>query len=544
MRQPLSMQRAATYAVVAVSLIVLLVQVAMLVRGAWVIGIGWDEHDLVQLDWVQPFYATRNPIGYGVYGYSTQYLGHALNVLFGQEQWLRSYDVSARAYAIRHEGTAFLGILGLVVAGYAAWTITRTAWVALLAAAILAALPVWSGHAMMNPKDIPVALGYTMVSVGMVAMTTASWSGTSRWRLLSVVILIAVGTFIAAGSRPPMAVPLLLTFLLYAALEFLSRGSWRIALRTSAVALLGITCGTVLILAANSYLLDDLSLELLQAIVGGAKAYPWIGAIRLNGQLVTSTSLPRDYWALVIFLSVPLIIFAFFAIGVALTIMEWLSTMSARGARISKLGAALTILLAQAILLPTVATVLDLVDYDSQRHHLYVFPALAILASIGIWWARTTWLSAPRDGTGTRSLTARSVAWTVVVCLALIVPTVEAYRLFPYTYVYMNPVASLSGVNGRWETDYWGLAMRDAQRMLPAGTSFSMDRASPSTFEVYAPEQGTGTVIPALQPGEDLRVAVPRGDWRVPPNCRVVGRITRPLRGEALDLAMILACTN
>jgi hypothetical protein len=529
---------------VVVASVVLALQFLMLFYGAWITGVGYDETYHIRLDWLQPYYAARDPLWFGIYGYSSQYLGHLLNVAFGTEQWLTLYDESPRGYAIRHEATALLGLIAIAAVALQAWMITRAAWVAVVGAAFLAAIPVWGGHAMMNPKDVPVAVGYTLVSAGMVSLTMIRWKKWSSFQLLLPMFVIAVGFFIVVGCRFGMMVPLLVTYLFFAALQFLIRGSFRSSLSVSLAGLVGIFGGMIMIVFANDYLIDNMSLELVRSMVFGSGAYPWQGTVRFDGSIYSGADLPREYWVIVLFLSTPLVIFGCFLFSIWLIARDWVGAARVRGLRLPKRVAALTLVAAQAVFLPTVATVMKIADYDSQRHHLYAFPAIAMLASFSVWWfwkAQFSFVSS-KNSSDWKARRKWKIGWLFLTCAAMVIPTVEAVRLFPYNYVYMNPIASIEGVNGRWELDYWGLAMREAQRKIPLGAEFQSVGAFPNTFNVFSQEQGSDSKLPSLKSNQYFLTVVPRGSWSPQPACRKVGSVTRPLRGEKLDLAILMVC--
>ena len=89
---------------------------------------------------------------------------HAWSILWGVDGW---HDVSTRphAYPVRHLGVVVIGLVGLAAwrggsggTGYWRW--------GLVAAAVLVAVPMWTGHTMFNVKDVPVATGHTLCTLG------------------------------------------------------------------------------------------------------------------------------------------------------------------------------------------------------------------------------------------------------------------------------------------------------------------------------------------------------------------------------------------
>ena len=74
-------------------------------------------------------------------------------------------------------------VIGLAAGGLAAVVATgrmlmRTWSWGLVAGAVLVAIPVWTGHAMFNVKDVPVAIGYAVFTCGLVLGAARSPSRT------------------------------------------------------------------------------------------------------------------------------------------------------------------------------------------------------------------------------------------------------------------------------------------------------------------------------------------------------------------------------
>src|SRR5690606_32466200 len=67
-------------------------------------------------------------------------------------------------------------------------------------AAVLVSLPTWSGHAMMNIKDVPVATGYSLVTLSCVLLICR---GSVRPRArIATAALLSLGLVVAVGTRP------------------------------------------------------------------------------------------------------------------------------------------------------------------------------------------------------------------------------------------------------------------------------------------------------------------------------------------------------
>ena len=203
----------------------------------------------------------------------------------------------------------------------------------------------------------------------------------------------------------------------------------------------------------------------------------------------------------------------------------------------------------QLVLLPTAAIVAESPMYSGLRQHLYVLPAVAILAGIG----------AARVLRATRVAGAsRGVRWAaaLVLALALAVPAVEQTRLYPYNYVYVNPIAGLGGVQGRWETELQFLSSREAFRRIPSTVEpacayWLVPAQGPTPRPIFTPcreyptfrdEVGDEATASATK-GERWVVGRTRADNHPPDYCREHDNVTRTLRTEEIVMAYVLRCT-
>ena len=148
----------------------------------------------------------------------------------------------------------------------------------------------------------------------------------------------------------------------------------------------------------------------------------------------------------------------------------------------------------QLVLLPIAAIVNGSAMYSGLRQHLYVLPPIAILAGVGAArLLRRRWGAAGST---------RRVGWipALILCVALAVPAFEQTRLYPYNYVYVNPIAGLGGVEGRWETEYQWISAREAIRRIPAGAepACSLWLAVPGAAE-FGLGPGEGAPSPAAR---------------------------------------------
>jgi hypothetical protein len=111
-------------------------------------------------------------------------------------------------------------------------------------------------------------------------------------------------------------------------------------------------------------------------------------------------------------------------------------------------------LIATSIALPLLGVLVARpIIYDAHRHFLFFFPALAALS--GIATARVL------TDTSLAKLLRGSLATALIALAGLC--AFDMHALHPYQYIYFNRIfGGLPAAQGRFETDYWGAANREA----------------------------------------------------------------------------------
>lgn len=249
-----------------------------------------------------------------------------------------------------------------------------------------------------------------------------------------------------------------------------------------------------------------------------------------------------------------MIIFGLAAVGTALVIRSaapwrWTETGAKAPSRLQVGGMLLVTL--QLALLPAASILAGSTMYSGLRLHLYMLPAVAILAGIG---AAKLIRATRAKGSSPRLRWAAAL----VLAAALAVPTVEQTRLYPYNYVYINPLAGLGGVEGRWETDQLYVSSREAFRgvppsvtplcayglIIPGRPTSEMIRTcglNHALFKPFRDELGEdATATPRA--GEVWVVGRTRAGNHPPHYCREDDTVTRPLRTEEIVMAHVLRC--
>jgi hypothetical protein len=538
----------------------------MMFVGAWTVGVTWDERTHVVF--LQTFFDIGwniDPIaivddvpdpryiwGVYVYGPVGELVAHAVSTLLGAEEWGEPV-YTALSGSTRHLGIALMATAGIVAAGGTVGVITRSWRWGVIGAAVLASVPVWIGHGMFNIKDTPVASGYTIATLGMVMLLRSDLRARRGWHVLAAVLLV-VGTVLAAGTRAAVGVPIaagavlgVLALWWFPGRESESLGA---ALRPALVRL-----GEFAALLAGGYLILALlypkafanPVELAwQALVVSAR-FPFDEQVLTAGTWLDQpppwTYLPWWFGAqLPLLVSIAALVFiAWWAWGAArLTVGRSSSTASE--------DLALPVpVLSQAFLLATLAVIGRSSMYNGQRQFLFVVPAAAILATLGIWWT-ARWASQRAD----------KARWLVPAVWAasgvgIIVPTVAQAFLFPYNYTYYNAAVAVRPIEGHWPTDYWRASSNELLRRLPADgpeacayESFRYDEVkqcrSEGMFVPYLNERGIDAKPGSLGPGEIWLVRENQGVTDLPPGCRLHDEITRPLFGQDIVIGQILAC--
>jgi hypothetical protein len=537
-----------------------------LVAGALTTGIEQDEPihqgraaSWLENGWYVPSYwqADGKPdptTGYStpwVYGPANAALGHLVNVVAGNEPW-DSVEQSTAAYSVRHLVNVFLALLAVAAVGAAARLLTRSRTLGLWTAAALLAVPRFVGHAFVNPKDIAAASGYTLLVVALLfALLEEPDKPPSRRRTIGIAAGVAFGIAIAAGTRMALWLPFVIALGTYAALRVGQSRLGGIArdrgtdIVIAAAAVIGFV--TIAALYPN---VSSTPVELLVKSVTNSADYYHSGTTLTAGGLVSVEEPPFWYipaWAGATY---PLLLGALALLGVGAGI--W-ALARARGAVWGRRELGLVLVLQQAFMLPVAAILVDSPTYNGIRQHLYVFPALTILAGFGAWW-----LLRRARSRGSRAWGAIAVS---VLCLALIVPMAAQTILFPYNYTFFNPVVALTGgVDDRWEADYRWTSKREAFKRVPQGiwvrcTAYLEAAGGEAVDDIeYDDCGGDSSAIAREDRGVDVAPDALGGPPKVwvlgryregrqpPPYCEEFDNVTRWLWGETVTMSYVLRC--
>jgi hypothetical protein len=528
--------------------VTILITLVEMFRGALTIGIGWDEPielgsfgEFISGEWTPESYWGLQEGGQGfLYGHSYQLTAHAINSIRGNES-LGLVSTTSDAYAVRHLVLVAFFVLTLLAVAAITYLITTSGLVSLAAASLLAAIPVFTGHAIHNPKDIPVACGYTLVTAGCALALTGTRSLKKRptWLKWVSFAAIAGGTWLAVGTRFALWLPLLLTVILTTAVaRYLQMRNARasnasIAKLTWLGPLGASATGLILVVLSHPHYAQFPGVWVTKSIRESGNFAWFDGGTLTGGVVVAGQALPWTYLPAWVTAATPLGVLLLIAVGLGAVVTKLISRPALDSQKMMML-----LILLQALALPLAAILIGSIMYNAQRQHLYVYPALAVIGALGVWWALTKVETSP--STRWRVWGAWGVAGFVAISLTY--PTIERQKLFPYEYTYLNELATINGVNGRWETDYWATSFKEALTRVPLGAELKAIGPQ-DTFYTYPHLRGINVRTNEVAgPDEYWQIRITNGGMKLPGNCRDVDSVTRNFRGEDVVMSWVGIC--
>ncbi len=412
--------------------------IVMAVVGALRTGISWDEpfhvmrlrnffdHGWFSVDWsTDGGGSTAGDNNTLVYGPVAMLLLHGLSVLVGVDGW-QTVATTPTAYDVRHLGVVLIGLAGTASAAGITRVLHGTWRWGVITAAALLALPMWTGHLMFNVKDVPVATGYTLMTLALVAMVAPS-PGRRFLRIAG----LAAGITLMVGTRPAMTSAVLVAAVLMVGGAFLARsGGVRPALGE---ALAGVAVAATLLatLYPNLFVHPDL---LVQSVRQSA-SFRDDGA----GPLYIPFHLATQF---------PLLLQGLFIVGLWSAV-----TVVVRSRRLDPVRSTrLALVVAQVAALPLVAVAKNSDLYNGLRQLLFASPAWAVLVTLGLAQV-LAW----------EPLRSRTRLGLGLAAVALIAPTAAQATLFPYQYTYFN--VALDATGRHVPSDYWRTSVPE---LLPA----------------------------------------------------------------------------
>jgi len=478
------------------------------------------------------------------YGPAFSLSAHAANLLLGNES-PRGISEDQDSQLVRQWTSAAVGLLTVAAVAATALLLTGSRLMALWTAAALVALPAWTGQSFNNLKDLPVAAGYSLITLGLVWLgVTGIDDDRRRPRVLSAAA-IALGVLWSMGVRYAMWVPLGVSLIVFIAVVALYQRNARNTLRVVWPAVAGFTLGTTAVLALAFRSLSSIGAFFARSVSTTAE-FGTPGTTLTAGVRASETDFPWWYLPAWLGASIPVLIGAAALAGIGLVIIRSVRVLR-RGApylaaadppvSTAPLG---LLVVTQLVVVPLGIVVLGTVISGGIRHVLFVVPAIAVL---GGYAAHTGWRTV-------RHRSGHVAPWVLAISLsvAIALPVIDQVRLFPYNASYVNIPAALGGVDGQWQTR-WRDAGIEAIESIPVDAELWVSRLREpfATRELrriapYLPRQGAQAAGEMAGPGEYWQIT---GTNPGPTDgCQQVAAVTRPLRWDQMTVARVLRCND
>ena len=361
---------------------------------------------------------------------------------------LLSHLIPIDPYDLRHLLCALIGIGGIGAAAATARLICGSR-AALIAAIALGTCGAWYGAMFNHTKDIPFA-------AAMMAATFCLVRIARRLPSPRVGDLAAFG--LLAGAALGIRV-LGLLLVMYAGiaialyLPWRERGDarWRFAIDSMWRLLPALLLAYVIMILAWPWA----ALAPLNPIRGLLSFSEFHYGIRtvVDGQVYEMAKVPRLYVPIYILIRIPLL--ALFGAALAMTAVL-LPPLAAGSTRLQRRE---IILVSLTVIVPLVCHVIfHGPAFTGMRHFLFVVPALAVLAGIGLDAAVTALAWRGRlIASGALAVVTAGFLWDAVTLV----------RLHPYEYLFYNSVVGgLEGASRRYDLDYWFSSMPEALNQL------------------------------------------------------------------------------
>jgi hypothetical protein len=318
-----------------------------------------------------------------------------------------------------------------------------------IAPIVLTLFPRFWGHGFFNPKDIPFAVLFTLVTLigtklaGLYLDTSTQPSQLAR-RSIAYGILVGI-----LGGIRPIGIISLVFFGLTCILVVEKQIGWRkIIFRLIPYYMAAIfTCLITLFILYPSAWNNPFSWLISSFTV--LSKYPWYGHILFSGNYIPSNSLPWSYIPKYILISIPEISILISMIGIILAVIKYKNFSAIQKSAFVLVGF-------QTFTLPIMAILNQSTLYDEIRHFLFVVPGMAIYGSTALIWLSRLEIKK----------IARISAFSILI-VSLTSILIDMHSLHPYEYTYFNHLSGgLASAQYQYESDYWGLSFKESTQWL------------------------------------------------------------------------------
>lgn len=476
--------------------------------------------------------APRHPYSYGPL---FTLIGHVVAVLSGAETW-GVISMSDAAFNARHVTVVAFSLIGVFAAGWGVSLVARSRVWGVATSALLMSIPIWTGSALFNVKDIPIAAGFTLFTSACIAMTLpADWI--SRRLRIGALVAMYGGTLILWGVRPGIWPAIFIGFLamLLINLRFTNFAQPWQSVKTLVAPVLALAASylTMIVIYPKAFINP---LYLLYKSFKETASFPHGTVILTDGDRL-STPPPWYYLPKWIAAQLPELLVVLLVVASIVAIWLVLSRLfrTATTERDFALPA-IVFIFAQFAAFPLAAIVLKSTIYGGLRQFTFIVPAIAMLIMIVLYLAMTTPAVMRR-------------AWlrptvTVLLIASATMATVAQVQLFPYQSNYFNPTTVSRGIDGRWDMLARKLSYGELYSQLSSEQRAACSASCPE-LETF-PKSFTANPVDGGEPlvdGYAVRFPGSRTTSRpIPPCGPVVASVTRPYLWTEITISEAYLC--
>ena len=465
-----------------------------------------------------------------VYGPIFSLIGHAVAVLSGAETW-GTVSISDAAFAARHYVVFAFSIIGVLAAGWGVTLVTRSRNWGLAAACLLVSIPMWTGSAMYNIKDIPAATGFTLFTVGCIAAVLPKENQT-RLTTIGGWVSLYLGSLIFWGTRPGLWVAIALSFvaivIVLTRLENLRKVreiARRLIRPASAVVASYLT---MLIIYPRVF---SNPVKLLYKSFSDTSDFPQRRGSMTDGVMSSSPPgwdfLPK--WAAAQLPEVILVLTVAASLVTIWVVLKRLFRPAATGLDFAIPALIFTFI--QFAAFPIAGILLQSRITSGLRQFLFILPALAMVVTIVLFIAVEKWNVKRFRG-----------VWPTVagiIVASTLLTTVLQFQLFPYNANYFNPTTFSRGIEGRWELDRYQLSHSELYSDLSESQRLHCVNCSTRYFRT-ADVENISSRVDTVDFSHIVKLGSVGGERQA---CVPLTTVTRPYLWDHLAITSSLSCS-
>ena len=367
---------------------------------------------------------------------------HLVTVMAGLETW-GTIGYSDASFVVRHIMVSVFSFIGVIAAGWGVALVTRSRNWGLATSALLVSIPLWTGSAMFNLKDTPLAAGFTLLTAGCIALTLSPDRLTRGVKALGWFVTFG-GTLVIWGVRPGIWPAIALSFfgMFLVRARFNNFSHWKQTFSAMVLPVSAIVASYVSMMVIYPKIFLN-PLRLIYRSFSETSGFPYDTTVLTNG-VVLGMPPPWYYFPQWLAAQLPEILLVLLVVSTGVAV--WLvlrrlfqSTPSEQDYAFP----AMVYVFIQLAAFPLAAILLRSPVYDGLRQFLFLIPAVAMLIMLSLFvLVRHGILNRVRG------------LWPAIAGLLVVstlVTTATQVQMFPYSVSYFNPTAVAGGIDGRWD---------------------------------------------------------------------------------------------